>query len=295
LPTTNNARTNTNIITLSWNVVPGAKGYKVYRGTNDTWGDSDDRLVDNGVIFTNQVTDDGVGDSTSQVSPPTTNTTGGDLFVQGYITMANSTYQTLVTRVKAGAPTEPDANGALVIDSANGRFYFRYGDTWHYVAQTGGFEIPADEIYDPITGQLILEGDFVLGWIDSIKSDGARHGLWVRFDTLKERIFEEFKEKIKNEFKFSIDDSGYLVVEKIKAKEIETEKLCLDGICITKEELIQLLELRNTQPTPTNNPEPTPTNQEQQEPEPTPTNQEQEQQEEPTPDQPTEQPMNTDL
>ena len=265
LPTTNNARTNTNIITLSWNVVPGAKGYKVYRGTNDTWGDSDDRLVDNGVIFTNQVTDDGVGDSASQVSPPTTNTTGGDLFVQGYITMANSTYQTLVTRVKAGAPTEPDANGALVIDSANGRFYFRYGDTWHYVAQTGGFEIPADEIYDPITGQLILEGDFVLGWIDSIKSDGARHGLWVRFDTLKERIFEEFKEKIKNEFKFSIDDSGYLVVEKIKAKEIEAEKLCLDGICITKEELIQLLELRNNQPTPTNNPEPTPTTQEQQE------------------------------
>jgi hypothetical protein len=245
LPTANNARTNTNIITLSWNVVPGAKGYKVYRGTDDVWGNADDRLVDNGVIFTNQVVDDGVGDSSGQVSPPTTNTTGGDLTIQGYITMANSTYQTLVTRVKAGAPTESDANGALVVDSADGRFYFRYGDTWHYVAQTAGFEIPANEIYDPITGQLISEGDFVLGWINEIKSDSARHGLWVRFDTVKDKIFSEFKEKIKNEFKFSIDDSGYLVVEKIKAKEIKAEKICLDDICITKEELRQLLESRN--------------------------------------------------
>jgi hypothetical protein len=245
LPTVNNARTNTNIITLSWNVVPGAKGYKVYRGTDDVWGNADDRLVDNGVIFTNQVVDDGVGDSSGQVSPPTTNTTGGDLTIQGYITMANSTYQTLVTRVKAGPPTEADANGALVVDSADGRFYFRYGDTWHYVAQTAGFEIPANEIYDPITGQLISEGDFVLGWINEIKSDSARHGLWVRFDTVKDKIFSEFKEKIKNEFKFSIDDSGYLVVEKIKAKEIKAEKICLDDICITKEELRQLLESRN--------------------------------------------------
>jgi len=245
LPTLNNARTNTNIITLTWNVVPGAKGYKVYRGTDDVWGNADDRLVDNGVIFTNQVVDDGVGDSSGQVSPPTTNTTGGDLTIQGYITMASSTYQTLVTRVKAGAPTEADANGALVVDSSNGRFYFRYGDTWHYVAQTAGFEIPANEIYDPITGQLISEGDFVLGWINEIKSDSARHGLWVRFDTVKDKIFNEFKEKIKNEFKFSIDDSGYLVVEKIKAKEIKAEKICLDDICITKEELRQLLESRN--------------------------------------------------
>jgi hypothetical protein len=245
LPTVNNARTNTNIITLTWNVVPGAKGYKVYRGTDDVWGNADDRLVDNGVIFTNQVVDDGVGDSSGQVSPPTTNTTGGDLTIQGYITMASSTYQTLVTRVKAGAPTEADANGALVVDSADGRFYFRYGDTWHYVAQTAGFEIPANEIYDPITGQLISEGDFVLGWINEIKSDSARHGLWVRFDTVKDKIFNEFKEKIKNEFKFSIDDSGYLVVEKIKAKEIKVEKICLDDICITKEELRQLLESRN--------------------------------------------------
>jgi hypothetical protein len=245
LPTVNNARTNTNIITLTWNVVPGAKGYKVYRGTDDVWGNADDRLVDNGVIFTNQVVDEGTGDSSGQVSPPTTNTTGGDLTIQGYITMASSTYQTLVTRVKAGAPTEADANGALVVDSSNGRFYFRYGDTWHYVAQTAGFEIPANEIYDPITGQLISEGDFVLGWINEIKSDSARHGLWVRFDTVKDKIFSEFKEKIKNEFKFSIDDSGYLVVEKIKAKEIKAEKICLDDICITKEELRQLLESRN--------------------------------------------------
>jgi len=245
LPTLNNARTNTNIITLTWNVVPGAKGYKVYRGTDDVWGNADDRLVDNGVIFTNQVVDEGTGDSSGQVSPPTTNTTGGDLTIQGYITMASSTYQTLVTRVKAGAPTEADANGALVVDSSNGRFYFRYGDTWHYVAQTAGFEIPANEIYDPITGQLISEGDFVLGWINEIKSDSARHGLWVRFDTVKDKIFSEFKEKIKNEFKFSIDDSGYLVVEKIKAKEIKAEKICLDDICITKEELRQLLESRN--------------------------------------------------
>jgi hypothetical protein len=261
-PATNNARTNTNTITLSWVVVPGARGYKVYRGTDDTWGNADDRLVDNGVIFTNQVTDDGVGDSSSQVSSPSANNTGGDLTIQGYITMASSTYQTLVTRVKAGPPTETDANGALVVDSTNGRIYFRYNDAWHYVAQTGGFEIPANEIYDPITGQLISEGDFVLGLIDSTKPDSARHGLWVRFDTLKDKIFNEFKEKIKNEFKLSLDDSGSLVVEKIKTNEIQAHKLCLDDVCITKEELRELLKNRNTQPAPITNQEPTITNQE---------------------------------
>jgi len=36
-----------------------------------------------------------------------------------------------------------NTNGALAVDSTNGRICFRYGGGWHYVNQTAGFEVPA--------------------------------------------------------------------------------------------------------------------------------------------------------
>lgn len=44
------------------------------------------------------------------------------------------------TRVKAGVPSDADfskhSTGCLVLDSTDGRLYFRYGGAWHYVTQT---------------------------------------------------------------------------------------------------------------------------------------------------------------
>ena len=102
--------------------------------------------------------------------------------------MGGSTSGTLVTRVKAGAPDEVDANGSLVVDSTNYRLYFRYGDAWHYVAQTAGFQIPNFELEDVITREQILEKDFVLGQINETLEDGALHGVWVKYSSLIKQI-----------------------------------------------------------------------------------------------------------
>lgn len=98
----------------------------------------------------------------------------------GGLTLGQSTPGTLVTRVKAGGVVESDANGALVVDSTNGRLYFRYDSAWHYIAQTAGFQIPNYETKDPISGEEIKEGDIVLGKINQTLDDGALHGVWVK-------------------------------------------------------------------------------------------------------------------
>lgn len=103
-----------------------------------------------------------------------------NLITSGQMTMGQSTPGTLVTRVKNGTPSESDDNGSLVVDSANGRLYFRYGSAWHYIAQTAGFQIPNYEIKDPISGEQIKEGDLVIGKIDQTVKDGALHGVWTK-------------------------------------------------------------------------------------------------------------------
>jgi len=114
-----------------------------------------------------------------------------NLSTTGLLTLGGSTTGTLVTRVSSGAPTESDTNGSLVIDNTAGRLYFRYGNAWHYIAQTGGFQIPNFETVDPISGELIQEGDFVVGVIDKSFEDNALHGVWVRWDTLKQQLIDE--------------------------------------------------------------------------------------------------------
>ncbi len=116
-----------------------------------------------------------------------------NLATTGTLTLGGSTAGTLVTRVKAGAATESDTNGSLVVDSTNGRLYFRYGGAWHYVAQTAGFQIPDFETIDPLSGDQIKEGDLVLGTINQTFEDGALHGVWVKWDSVKQELIKELK------------------------------------------------------------------------------------------------------
>lgn len=113
------------------------------------------------------------------------------LSTTGTLTLGGSTTGTLVTRVKAGAATESDTNGSLVVDSTNGRLYFRYGAAWHYVAQTAGFQIPDFETVDPISGEQIKEGDIVLGMINKTFEDKALHGVWVTWDSVKNQLIQD--------------------------------------------------------------------------------------------------------
>jgi hypothetical protein len=114
-----------------------------------------------------------------------------NLATAGTLTLGGSTAGTLVTRVKAGAPDESDANGSVVIDSSDARIYFRYGGAWHYAAQTAGFQIPDFETIDPISGDQIAEGDIVLGMINQTMSDNALHGVWVKWDSVKADLLAE--------------------------------------------------------------------------------------------------------
>lgn len=118
-----------------------------------------------------------------------------NLETTGTLTLGGSTAGTLVTRVKAGAATESDANGGLVVDSTNGRLYFRYGSAWHYVAQTAGFQIPDFETADPISGEQMKEGDIVLGLINQTFEDKALHGVWVTWNSVKSQLLKDLKEK----------------------------------------------------------------------------------------------------
>ena len=57
-----------------------------------------------------------------------------------------------------------------------------------WAAASGSFQIPEYEILDPISGEEIKVGDFVLGTIDYTLPDGALHGLWTKFDNVKEEL-----------------------------------------------------------------------------------------------------------
>ena len=111
-------------------------------------------------------------------------------------------------------------NGAMAIDSANGRFYFRYADNWHYVNQTGGFQIPNYETapaaqlnskakkskkealdyesssYDDYLTEKLMPGDFLIPYVDEYLPDGAVHGLYARFSDVKGKMFKEEQEKL---------------------------------------------------------------------------------------------------
>ena len=97
--------------------------------------------------------------------------------------MVDVTTNSIAIRVKAGAigdgeTAQTDLNGEIGLDSANGRFYFRYGAAWHYVAQTAGFVIPDWEVKCPACSKQMKPGQDVIGVLDGTQEDGALHGVW---------------------------------------------------------------------------------------------------------------------
>jgi hypothetical protein len=123
----------------------------------------------------------------------------------------------LVTKVNAGACSDStfnrDTNGTLCVDSSNGRIYYRYGGAWHYTAQTAGFQIPNYETapqnkltrdakdeqenalsfdssnYPEYLTERMAPGEFLIPYVDEYLEDGAVHGLYARFDDVKEKLF----------------------------------------------------------------------------------------------------------
>jgi hypothetical protein len=107
--------------------------------------------------------------------------------------MLDCTVGMVATLVKAGAvgdaeTNQTDINGLMAIDSTNHRFYFRYGDAWHYCSQDAGFAFPEWERNCPICGNAIEVGDSVVGVIDSIQEDGARHGVYCHASCVGESV-----------------------------------------------------------------------------------------------------------
>ena len=96
----------------------------------------------------------------------------------------------LVTEVVAGACSDSsfttDTNGLICIDSTNGRIYYRYGDAWHYSAQTAGFQIPNLVTDGRNETEGLQVGDYVIGKLNQRLNDGALHGLYVKFDLATE-------------------------------------------------------------------------------------------------------------
>ena len=92
-------------------------------------------------------------------------------------------YDGIATKVKAGTVGDGDfatvQDGKIAIDSTNGRIYFRYDAGWHYVAQTAGFQIRAEDRTCSLCGGEIGAGEPVVGVTERVLEDGALHGEWV--------------------------------------------------------------------------------------------------------------------
>ena len=95
----------------------------------------------------------------------------------------------ITTKVIAGACSDSNAqgtDGTMCIDSTDGRVYFRYSGAWHYAAQTAGFQIPNIVTDGTNETQGLGVGDYVIGHLNQRLSDGALHGLYVKFDLTSE-------------------------------------------------------------------------------------------------------------
>jgi hypothetical protein len=108
---------------------------------------------------------------------------GGSARFAVYQDGAVYSYDGIATKVKAGAIGDGDfttvQDGKIAIDSTNGRIYFRYNTGWHYVAQTAGFQIRAEDRTCSLCGGEIGTGEPVVGITGRVLEDGALHGEWV--------------------------------------------------------------------------------------------------------------------
>jgi hypothetical protein len=156
-----------------------------------------------------------------------------------------------------GAPTLGN-NGEISIAYVNpdNRIYFYSNGGQHYVTATAGFEIPNFETEDPLSQEEMKVGDIVMGQINYTVSDGALHGVWVKWDSVKKDLLDEIKTKItlddlsKNQF--AIEDSSFLAfiksaLEKLgivvsngiaQLKEIAVDKIIAKKAKIEKIEMV---------------------------------------------------------
>ena len=118
----------------------------------------------------------------------------GNATILGSLTIGGATKGTLVTRVSNGSPWESDADGALVIDSSDNSLYINYWGGWHQIAQTAGFQIPKNELIDPLSGKPIQNNDLVVGMINKKYSDNGLHGVWVKWSLIEDQLIKELQE-----------------------------------------------------------------------------------------------------
>jgi hypothetical protein len=97
----------------------------------------------------------------------------------------------------AGAPTlTTDGDMSIAYVNPDNRIYFYSNGGQHYVTATAGFEVPNFETIDPISGDQMKVNDIVLGKLDSNVSDGALHGVWVKWDSVKKDLMNEVRQNI---------------------------------------------------------------------------------------------------
>jgi hypothetical protein len=104
----------------------------------------------------------------------------------------NSVRDGVQTKVFAGTVSDSDfdfvEDGKIAIDKSNGRIYFRYDDNWHYVAQTAGFQINADDAFDQVSKKRFEVGDIVIGTVIGFMSDGAPHCEYITLESALKKL-----------------------------------------------------------------------------------------------------------
>ena len=104
----------------------------------------------------------------------------------------------ITTSYGTSAPTLT-TNGQIAVsyEGSAARIRFYANGTSYYIDKTGGFGIPADETSDPISGDKMKIGDFVLGMVnqnlgdESSPENSSLHGIWVKWDSVKAQLLAE--------------------------------------------------------------------------------------------------------
>ena len=139
--------------------------------------------------------------------------------------MLNASNDGLGTKVVGGPISDASFtgsafNGLMALDSTDGRLYFRYGGAWHYVNQTGGFQIPNYEVapkdqlseagkeaaknalpfeatnYPDYLTKPLTAGEFLIPYVNSYLPDGAIHGLYANWDDVKKLMLADTESEI---------------------------------------------------------------------------------------------------
>jgi len=90
-----------------------------------------------------------------------------------------------------GVPVTETGTVPIQYDTTNNALYAYRGGAWHYFAETAGFQIPNYETIDPISGEEIKEGDFVLGMVNGTMPNDNLHGIWVSWNSVKAQLLAE--------------------------------------------------------------------------------------------------------